>query len=211
VGHTSALAYGPTVTRLLAEAGLNELGPGAAQESARAALEELSPVSLVAPRAPHDHDMALACCAALWLRFDFLDKSHRISQSLDTPEGSFWHGVMHRRETDFSNARYWFRRVGKHEIYPPLAEEARQLCAKGITDPAHRDSKHGRTSSLAGQGMIGNEIRFLQQQEIWDPLRFVDLCEAALDASPPLHKICMQLQQLEWQVMFDHCYQAAST
>ena len=52
--------------------------------------------------------------AALWLLVDELDKSHVISQGIDDPTGSFWHGIMHRREGDFSNAHHWFRKVGKH-------------------------------------------------------------------------------------------------
>ncbi len=123
MGHSAALGYGPTLNRLLAAAELNELGPGDPRGEARAALEELTPTSVVAPHPLADREMASACCAALWLRFDFLDRSHHISQAIDTPEGSFWHGVMHRREPDFANAKYWFRRVGRHDLYEHLAEE----------------------------------------------------------------------------------------
>ena len=52
--------------------------------------------------------------AGLWLYVDELDRSHRISQGIESPTGSYWHGIMHRREGDFSNSHYWFRRVGKH-------------------------------------------------------------------------------------------------
>jgi hypothetical protein len=50
--------------------------------------------------------------AAIWLYVDDLDRSHTVSQGIETEEGSFWHGIMHRREGDFSNAKYWFRRAG---------------------------------------------------------------------------------------------------
>jgi hypothetical protein len=49
--------------------------------------------------------------AGLWLYVDDLDRSHHVSQSIETPVGSYWHGIMHRREGDFSNAKYWFRRA----------------------------------------------------------------------------------------------------
>jgi hypothetical protein len=52
--------------------------------------------------------------AGLWLYVDDLDASHGVSQNIDTPTGSYWHAIMHRREGDFSNSHYWFRRVGKH-------------------------------------------------------------------------------------------------
>jgi len=50
--------------------------------------------------------------AAIWYYVDDLDRSHNISQNIEGPEGAFWHGLMHRREGDFWNAKYWFRRAG---------------------------------------------------------------------------------------------------
>lgn len=55
-----------------------------------------------------------ALCAGLWLYVDELDRSHRVSQGIPDATGSFWHGIMHRREGDFSNSHYWFHRVGNH-------------------------------------------------------------------------------------------------
>lgn len=52
--------------------------------------------------------------AGLWLYVDELDRSHQYSQDIDMPRGSFWHGIMHRREGDFSNSHYWLRKVGHH-------------------------------------------------------------------------------------------------
>lgn len=60
--------------------------------------------------------------AAIWLVAGDLDASHNISQSIDDPDGSFWHGIMHRREGDYGNAKYWFRRVGKHPVLEHLAK-----------------------------------------------------------------------------------------
>lgn len=52
--------------------------------------------------------------AGLWLYVDDLDASHEVSQNIASATGSFWHGIMHRREGDFSNSHYWFRKVGRH-------------------------------------------------------------------------------------------------
>jgi hypothetical protein len=59
--------------------------------------------------------------SGLWLLAGDLDRSHSISQSDPSAEGSFWHGIMHRREGDYSNAKYWFRRVGSHPVLTSLA------------------------------------------------------------------------------------------
>jgi hypothetical protein len=52
--------------------------------------------------------------AGLFLYIDELDLSHRLSQDLDSPTGSYWHAIMHRREGDFSNSKYWLNRAGRH-------------------------------------------------------------------------------------------------
>jgi hypothetical protein len=65
--------------------------------------------------------------AALWMYIDDLERSHTVSQSIPDATGSFWHGIMHRREGDFGNSHYWFNRVGTHpamddiEDYDPHA------------------------------------------------------------------------------------------
>ncbi len=181
-------AYGPAVAALLENAKLNELGPGSGESSMRKQLAALTPATVAAPHALGSRDMALACMAGLWLRHDFLDESHRISQDLDNRTGSYWHGIMHRREPDFSNAKYWFRRVGDHPVFEPLWYTARDLAAEGAAPKA---------------------ARFLIEQPAWDPFRFVDLCELALDGSGPIRTLCMRIQQCEWELLFDDCYRQA--
>lgn len=118
-------AYGPAVADLLREPRLPDLGPGRPIESAQPALARLTP-ELLCGGPPRRPKYARACLSGLWLLFDFLDESHRLSQELSDEAGAFWHGIMHRREGDFGNAKYWFRRVGPHPIFPKLAKAAGQ-------------------------------------------------------------------------------------
>jgi hypothetical protein len=57
--------------------------------------------------------------AGIWLYVDDLDRSHTISQSVSGPVGAYWHGIMHRREGDFSNAKYWLRQAAGIDLYIP--------------------------------------------------------------------------------------------
>lgn len=61
--------------------------------------------------------------AGLWLYVDDLERCHAICQNLPDPTGAFWHGIMHRREGDFSNSHYWMRRASAH----PLLKERPDL------------------------------------------------------------------------------------
>lgn len=60
--------------------------------------------------------------AGLHLWNDDIDRCHRISQAHATPEGNYWHAILHRRELDYSNSKYWYRHVGEHPIFPTLRE-----------------------------------------------------------------------------------------
>ena len=180
--------YPATVMRLLADAPCNALGPGSPSAKHRAELAALTPESLVAPLPLVDRRMALAALSGLWLRYDFLSESHAISQELDSTTGSFWHGIMHRREPDFGNARYWFRRVAAHPVFEPLCAAAQHL---------------------AGEARAGRKADFLLEQANWDPIDFVDLCEKA-DDGPELQSLCQDIQQREWELLFDYCYRGAT-
>jgi hypothetical protein len=94
--------------------------------------------------------------AGLWLYVDQLDVSHKISQQHEDPTGSFWHGIMHRREGDFANSHYWFRRVGDHEAimtiarYDPhrLIDDAEAAHRKGESPPALVDLQRREWAAL---------------------------------------------------------------
>ena len=121
--HFEPRRYGPCVAALVAEPRLAALGPGTPEPDVHVELRRFDPqTDLGAPAV--DDDAARACLAGLWRYFDYLDESHTLSQDLETPEGSFWHAIMHRREPDPSNSKYWWRRVGSHPVLEQLREQA---------------------------------------------------------------------------------------
>jgi hypothetical protein len=179
------MSYASPIQDLLREDRLPALGPGEPAQGFRAALQALTIENAFAPAEVVHREFAQACLAGLWLYFDYLDESHRISQDLDTVEGSYWHGLMHRREPDFWNSKYWFRRVGRHPVFEGLAKEAAELAAE---------------AKAAGAGVLS---------AAWDPFAFVDLCEKAEQGESPLALLCRKIQQREWQLLFDFCYRQA--
>ena len=178
--------YAPAIADLLHEPWTPPLDTGMPNSDVRARLEALANDNAFAPHRVRDRGMADACRAGLWLYYNFLDESHRISQELHSPTGSYWHALMHRREPDFSNAKYWFRHVGEHPIYEPLRRAAAELAEDA---PPSCD--------------------FLRTQTAWDPFAFVDLCAAVLVGRAPCEELCKQTQKREWELLFDWCYRQA--
>jgi hypothetical protein len=184
-------SYGPAFASLLATDRRRPLDAGRPDSDARPALAKLSIESAFAHARVTDKDMAACCISAAWLVHDYLDESHKISQNIDTTSGSFWHGIMHRREGDFWNSKYWFRRVGQHPAFEAIADRARCVASP----PRSKIGRGEDASASAGAG--------------WDPFAFVDLCEAAVNGRAELRDYCLDIQQAEWEALFDCCYHAA--
>jgi hypothetical protein len=175
--------YSPAVAALLSEERLSPLGPGLPNEAQRPVLQRLTVDKLFAPRTVRHLDFGTSCLAGLWLYHDFLDESHNLSQSINSIEGSYWHGIMHRREPDYANAAYWFRQVGWHPVFDSLGVAASQLAA---------------TSSVSASIPLP-----------WDPNWFIDYCRVCTNGKHQGEKHARLLQQKEWELLFDFCYRKA--
>lgn len=64
---------------------------------------------------------ASCLAAALYLVPNDLDASHELSQDNHSVIGSYLHGIMHRRERDFSNAKYWFHQAGEMNCFEDVS------------------------------------------------------------------------------------------
>jgi len=85
--------------------------------------------------------------AGLWLYVDDLERSHATSQTLPDPTGAFWHGIMHRRDGDFSNSRYWMRRAASH----PLIAGGPRLDPGRLVDAVERSRGDDTADLIARQ------------------------------------------------------------
>jgi len=89
----------------------------------------------------------------LFLLAGGMEQAHRIVQELSTSNAAYIHGMIHRIDDDFDNARYWFRRAGTG---PATAEMYRRVAANSLTVASH---------------------------PIWDPIRITDMLEASRTGS----------------------------
>ncbi|MBI4600468.1 MAG: hypothetical protein HY721_00770 [Planctomycetes bacterium] len=129
-----------------------------------------------------DPPMAAAVRAGLLLCADRMEESHAVSQAIPTPEGSYWHGILHRREPDYSNAGYWFRRVGTHPLFEALARAPEEGAGAG---PAFREATRGGT---------------------WDPFRFIELCASAARGGQGVSREELEaLQAREIDLLLERC------
>ncbi len=193
VTYTSAIAE--AIEKL--EAG-NPLPPLVPQEAWNSeltdSLESASLDELFEGESLKNTTFAEAIKSGLLLWNDALDESHNISQELGNQTGSYWHGIMHRREPDYSNSKYWFGRVGTHPIFPALRERALELF-EGTQNPSDALTDIGQT---------------IAAQEAWDAYQFIDWCQAAEgDADSDVTRFLQQVQAEEIKLLLAYSYRNA--
>jgi hypothetical protein len=170
--------------QLLIAGGMPELGPGPRTNVLpQAALDETLHQLLAQSNLPSNNQDLIRALILLW--HDRLDAAHAIAQSVENLSGSFLHGIVHRREPDYSNAKYWFRRVGDHPCFPEIARRTTGLLKT-------KDARDwGIKLIISGK---------------WDALVFIDLCAGASNqpAANPQVAVLREIQGIESEVLLDH-------
>ena len=176
---------------LLATAETPELGPGS-----RAQVQSLPDLNrnfdhlFRQTSLPAARQELLRCVVLLW--HDHHEAAHEICQQIETPDGGWLHGLLHRREPDYGNARYWFRRVGTHPGFPTLAEKV--------------------AAFLTSQGEDKLAAQLLPRGQ-WDSFAFVAACEqaAGLSSSVTQCQCLRQIQAVEFEVLLEYFWNARAT
>lgn len=170
--------YGPVFSAAIRSAPATVLDGGTPSDHASVADFDTS--QAFAHAEVRDTGMADCCAAGVWLLHNDLERAHTLCQDVPTPSGSFWHGVVHRREGDFGNASYWFARCSGH---PVISSVAAGVADDPSAGPAFADG--------------------------WSPESMIDLCRRAMRGDRALTEACLAAQQIEWQSLFGYCYAAA--
>jgi len=165
------------IAQLLATPESPELGPGPrtgvqSQPVLNSKLAEIFKNSEL----PRKHRELIRALILLW--HDHIEAAHGIAQEIDNADGAFIHGIVHRREPDYGNAKYWFRRAGHHGAYAEIAARARRLLDASL-------------------------MKRLLPNGNWDALAFVDCCEetSGRTNSDSVVKILREVQGLETEAL----------
>lgn len=122
---------------------------------------------------------ALTSTLLLWN--DDLSGSHAIAQQLHSSLGSWIHGALHRREGDFANSKYWFRKTDERNTFMEMSK-----CAAQIIDATDMEIEEPLLSTI---------------REKWDPFIFIDLCAMAASGCIVNKSVLEQLQVAELNLM----------
>lgn len=118
--------------------------------------------------------------AGLFYHLNALEDAHRLVQEATGDAAAYWHAMIHRRERDFENARYWLRRAGEQ---PPFAE------------------MQARAPDVSAN---------MARQMGWDPFLLVHLAEQLRFGAEELQAEVVGLGRVEFEVFFDYCYRQAT-
>ncbi|MFO0918748.1 MAG: hypothetical protein U0872_10595 [Planctomycetaceae bacterium] len=143
-------------------------------------------------RFPANNSDAIALKAGLFQWHDALNESHECSQVIEGQgrhhAGDYWHAIMHRREPDYGNSKYWFRHVGRHPIFAELGQRVAPLIEADAPDWRDRLLRDG-----------------------WDPCAFVDFCEIAVRQRNASHvELAETIQEIEMLLLLASTYADAS-
>lgn len=114
--------------------------------------------------------------AGLFYYHNALEDSHKQAAKATGDIASYWHGMVHRREGDFDNARYWMRRAGEQPVFQEMQARAGDACPN------------------------------MSRQANWDPFLFTHLCEQYKYGETTYKKEIGQLQRVEFAAMFDYVW-----
>ncbi len=169
--------------KLLATPEPPELGPGPRPGvETEAALDRTLNQLFDSGKLPGQKEPLIRALILLW--HDHLEAAHVLAQNVENADGALVHGIMHRREPDYGNAKYWFRRAGKHPAFLEIWQRATTLL----------EAKAGRDQLLE-----------LVRKGEWDAFAFVDWCEKAArhSTSDEQTRVLRELQGVETRVLLD--------
>lgn len=89
-----------------------------------------------------------ALTALVYMWHDHWDEAHALAQAHEgDPDCDLVHALLHRREGDSGNSRYWFGEVGEHPVYSDIAADVGPVLSGSSWE--HKLLKGGRWQPAA--------------------------------------------------------------
>lgn len=120
---------------------------------------------------------------ALYLCFDCFKEAHNIAQENEGVIGNWLHAILHRREPDPGNSKYWYARVhAPARIYEGIGRKALDYL---------KENPVPELESLAKK---------IEKSKTWEPGTFVDLCDKIRGNDPDssVYRTLAKIQEIEW-------------
>jgi hypothetical protein len=127
--------------------------------------------------------------SALYLYFDCFDEAHNLAQDHEGLIGNWLHAIVHRREPDPENSKYWYARVRiPAKVSQGIAGEALKIL--GAQPPKELEAFQKK----------------MAKSSEWEPEVFVDLCDKFRkeDLELPVYRTLAHIQELEWRRLLDY-------
>ena len=165
-------------------------------------LDQASAESLLPGVAPSaDRDLILA---ALYLFNDDLDPSHEICQRFDREciPANYWHGIIHRREPDFPNAKGWYGRAESWTGLLQIRDRVQDVLERVLLMPEYGEARDTAFRLKQHLDTTGN----------WDPGYFVDMCADYREKASPDRTegaLLQEIQEAEMVAALDWTYRCA--
>ncbi len=146
-------------------------------------VELIKKIELVAQGSGLAGERRALVCSLLLLWHDHLDASHELSQGIASADGSFLHAMMHRREPDYWNSKYWWRRVGNHPAFATISKRVSEFLIE------HTPCESAKKMMPGGA---------------WDACAFVDACEEAEEGGNEAQRTLLrEIQRIEFETLLD--------
>lgn len=113
---------------------------------------------------------------ALFYFHNALEDARREFNNGEGEIAAYWHGMVHRRQADFENARHWMRRAGELPMFQEM------------------------------QSRAGDASPHMTRQPGWDPFLFATLCEQFKYGETAYKAEIIHLQKVEFAVLFDYLW-----
>jgi hypothetical protein len=121
--------------------------------------------------------------SALYLCFDCFEETHNIAQDDEGPAGNWLHAILHRREPDAGNSKYWYARVhAPAKVYEGIGKKVLVYL---------RENAVPELEPLAKK---------MEKSKTWEPEAFVDSCDKfrQMDKGSSAYRTLAKIQEIEW-------------